>query len=120
MRPATPVLFNKTVPPQGDTINGIFVPGGTAVGWNLFPMMRSPDLWGPDAEMFRPERFMEADESTRGSMERTVELTFGHGRFGCAGKPLAMMELSKVFFEVSGIRGWQTTLSVSNLRGAAS
>lgn len=101
MRPAAPLLFQKTVPAQGDVINGVFVPGGTAVGWNLFSMMRSQEHWGPDADMFRPERFMEADEKTRASMERLVELAFGYGRYACAGKPLAFLELNKVFFEVS-------------------
>lgn len=101
MRPAAPLLFQKTVPPLGDVINGVFVPGGTAVGWNLFSMMRSQEHWGPDAEIFRPERFMEADDKTRGSMERLVDLAFGYGRYACAGKPLALMELNKVFFEVS-------------------
>lgn len=52
--------------------------------------------------MFRPERFMEAErEGHRIEMEKQVELAFGYGRWMCAGKPVAMMELSKVFFEVS-------------------
>lgn len=94
-------MFPKVVPPQGDTINGIFIPGGTGVGWNLLALMRNPDHWGPDAQLFRPERFLEVGEEKRGSMERLVELCFGYGRFACAGKPLAMMELGKTFFEVS-------------------
>lgn len=89
------------MPPEGDTINGIFVPGGTAISWNLFPLMLSEEHWGSDAAMFRPERFMDADAKTRAQMERLVELAFGSGRFMCAGKPLAFMELNKVFFEVS-------------------
>lgn len=101
MRPPVPLMFPKVVPPQGDVIDGKFIPGGTAVGWNLLSLMRSPDHWGADAELFRPERFLEVDEETRGSMERLVELVFGYGRFACAGKPLAMMELSKTYFEVS-------------------
>lgn len=101
MRPPTPIKFPKLVPPQGDEIDGKFIPGGTAVGWNLIPMMRSPRHWGHDGELFRPERFMEVDEDTRASMERLVEMVFGYGRFGCAGKPLAFMELNKVYFEVS-------------------
>lgn len=103
MRPPVPIKFPKVVPPQGDTIDGKFLPGGTAVGWNLVPMMRSPRHWGPNSEVFRPERFNEADEGTRASMERLIEMCFGHGRFACAGKPLALMELNKVYFEVSGL-----------------
>ena len=103
MRPPVPVLFPKIVPPQGDEVCGKFLPGGTAVGWNLLPMMRDPRHWGRDPDLFRPERFLEADETTRASMERSVEICFGFGRFACAGKPLAYMELYKFYFEVSHI-----------------
>lgn len=63
--------------------------------------MKSTEYFGQDPEVFRPERFMEADNKTRAEMERLVEMEFGYGRFGCAGKPLALMELNKVYFEVS-------------------
>lgn len=91
----------KTVPAGGDIIAGNFVPGGTAVGQNLFPLMRDRELWGADAGVFRPERWLEAGEEERAAMERLVDLCFGSGRFGCAGRALAWMEMGKVFFEVS-------------------
>ncbi|ROW15878.1 hypothetical protein VPNG_02637 [Cytospora leucostoma] len=100
MRPPGPTMFPKTVPPQGDEIDGKFIPGGTAVGWNLLPMLREARLWGRDPEIFRPERFSEVDDDTRASRERLVELVFGYGRFACAGKPLAQMELHKFYFEL--------------------
>lgn len=103
MRPAAPILFNKIVPPQGDVVDGVFLPGGTSVGQNLFPLMRSREHWGSDADMFRPERFLEVDNHTRVGMERLVEMVFGYGRYGCGGKPLALMELHKVIFEVSDL-----------------
>lgn len=106
MRPPAPILFNKTVPSQGDVVDGLFLPGGTVIGQNLFPLMRSHEHWGDDAELFRPERFLEADDHARASMERLVEMVFGYGRYGCAGRPLAFMELNKVFFEVSLSLGW--------------
>ncbi len=39
----------------------------------------------------------------RGSleMERAAELTFGAGRYTCAGKTIAFLELNKIFAEVS-------------------
>lgn len=101
MRPPVPTMFPKVVPPQGDEIDGKFIPGGTAIGWNLMPMMRSPHYWGHDPDVFRPERFLEVDEKVRMSMERNVDMVFGYGRYGCAGKPLAIMELNKIYFEVS-------------------
>lgn len=101
MRPPVPTMFPKVVPPQGDEIHGKFIPGGTAIGWNLMPMMRSPLYWGHDPDVFRPERFLEVDEKVRMAMERNVDMVFGYGRYGCAGKPLAIMELNKIYFEVS-------------------
>ncbi|KAI2640812.1 BcABA1, cytochrome P450 monooxygenase [Hypomontagnella submonticulosa] len=100
MRPPAPGLYPKSVPPEGDVIHGKFIPGGTAIGMNTSAVMRSTELFGADADLFRPERFMEADEATRGEMERNVELVFGYGRWMCAGKPVAFMELNKIYFEL--------------------
>ncbi|KAI1445272.1 BcABA1, cytochrome P450 monooxygenase [Annulohypoxylon stygium] len=100
MRPPAPGLYPKSVPPEGDVIHGKFIPGGTAIGMNTSAVMRSTDLFGADADVFRPERFMEVDEVARAEMERNVELVFGYGRWMCAGKPVAFMELNKIFFEL--------------------
>lgn len=61
--------------------------------------MRNP-IFGEDVHLFRPERFTEASDDRRAEMYRTTELIFGSGRWQCAGKSLAFMELNKVFFEV--------------------
>ncbi|KAG6364091.1 hypothetical protein INS49_005689 [Diaporthe citri] len=78
MRPPAPTMFPKVVPPQGDEIDGKFIPGGTSIGWNLVPLMRSPQHWGHDADVFRPERFMEAGEKVRMAVERDVDMVFGY------------------------------------------
>ncbi|PSN66765.1 cytochrome P450 [Corynespora cassiicola Philippines] len=93
-------LVMKEVPPQGDTIEGQFVPGGTKVGLSLWAMMRDP-MFGEDVEVFRPERWIEADGERYTKMEQTVELVFGYGRWVCLGKTVALIELNKVFVEVS-------------------
>ncbi|KAJ0298417.1 hypothetical protein Brms1b_013387 [Colletotrichum noveboracense] len=93
-------LYPKTVPPQGETIHGIFVPGGTAICMNAPAMLKSRAMFGADADLFRPERFLEVDDATRASLEREVEMAFGYGRYMCAGKPVAFMELFKTFFEL--------------------
>ncbi|KAI0206849.1 cytochrome P450 [Astrocystis sublimbata] len=100
IRPAATASFGKEVPPEGDTINGHFVPGGTAVGPNLPSLMRSKALFGPDADIFRPERYLEVDAATRSEMQRNVELVFGYGRWMCAGKAVAWVELNKTLFEL--------------------
>jgi cytochrome P450 len=98
--PAGPGIMAKVVPPEGDTINGVFVPGGTNIGHNVWSFMRSTETWGHDATLFRPERWLEASPEKRRQMERVGDLLFGYGKYKCLGMNVALMELNKVFFEV--------------------
>ncbi|TPX18688.1 uncharacterized protein E0L32_002545 [Thyridium curvatum] len=100
MRPGTPGQFPKIVPPAGETINGTYIPGGTSVGMNVPSILKLTGAFGSDVDTFRPERFLEVDEAQKVEMERTVEMMFGSGRWMCAGKPIAFMELYKTFFEL--------------------
>jgi cytochrome P450 len=63
-------------------------------------MMQRESIFGQDTQLFRPERFLECDEAKKHDMFRTVDLLFGHGRWTCAGKILAFVELNKIYFEV--------------------
>ena len=102
MVPATVIGFSKRVPAGGDTICGKFVPGGTDIMVNHYEMLRNKAVFGEDADMFRPERFIEChDEDTKARMFKVIDLSFGHGRWMCLGKVLAWMELNKLFVEVS-------------------
>ncbi len=82
-------------------INGQFVPGGTAIGWSIFGITRDKGVWGEDADQFRPERWLEVSPEKFKDMESTLELVFGYGKYQCLGKGIAMMELNKIFVEVS-------------------
>ncbi|KAI3322643.1 cytochrome P450 [Xylariaceae sp. AK1471] len=93
-------LGSKQVPEGGDVINGYYVPEGTQIGMNFFGLMRSKEIWGPDADVFRPERWLEADVDQTKRMNAVVDLDFGFGKYQCLGKPIAMMELNKVFVEL--------------------
>ena len=95
---------SKVVPPEGDYIDGKFVPGGTRILPCFGGLGRNKTVFGEDADVFRPERFLEAqreDPERAAEMRRVAEMAFGYGRFACAGKPVAMLELNKVFVEVS-------------------
>ncbi|GAP87973.1 putative pisatin demethylase [Rosellinia necatrix] len=100
IRPPATATFGKEVPSEGDTIHGHFVPAGTSVGPNLPSLMQSKIYFGGDADVFRPERFLEVPEATRTEMQRNIELVFGYGRWMCAGKTIAWLELSKAIFEL--------------------
>ncbi|KAI1418553.1 cytochrome P450 [Hypoxylon sp. FL1857] len=109
LRMRIPVTYGhyKQTPPEGDTINGIFIPGGTAIGHNSLALTRTESIFGDDVDTFRPERFLECDEEKKAEMERAIDIVFGNGRWMCAGKPIAFMELNKVFFELLRVFDFQ-------------
>ncbi|KAL2675357.1 hypothetical protein Neosp_011541 [[Neocosmospora] mangrovei] len=100
MWPPLAGLGFKQVPPEGDTINGFFVPGGTQIGQGFHAVGRSRLIWGDDADMFRPERWLLAEESELRRMTAAWDTHFGHGKYVCLGKPIALMEIHKAVFEL--------------------
>ncbi|KIW24422.1 uncharacterized protein PV07_10136 [Cladophialophora immunda] len=86
--------------PDGATINGVFIPPGTEVGVASYAVGHRKDFYGPDADTFHPERWIESDDETIKGYERINELVFGTGRSSCLGKSIALMELSKAVFEL--------------------
>lgn len=98
--PATGILSKRT-PPEGDTINGRFVPGGVDIGQCIWGVQRSKDVYGQDSMLFRPERWLEANGEQLENMEKSLGLVWGYGKYSCLGKNIAFLELNKAFFEVS-------------------
>lgn len=99
--PPTSGLFSKQVPDEGDTVHGYFLPGGTEIGQSMIGIGRQARIWGPDAEIFRPERWLEADPTTLEEMQAANDLVFSAGKYVCLGKQIAWMEMLKWFVEVS-------------------
>ncbi|GJC86193.1 cytochrome P450 monooxygenase lolP1 [Colletotrichum liriopes] len=93
-------LCAKEAPAGGDTIDGQFIPGGTRISQNVWGTLRRADVFGKDADLFRPERWIEADAAAKDKMQKTAELAFGYGRWGCAGKSVAFLELNKIYVEL--------------------
>ncbi|KAI9150680.1 Cytochrome P450 monooxygenase ABA1 [Paramyrothecium foliicola] len=100
LNPPASLLAMKQTPPEGDTIDGIFVPGGVRVAVSVKPIMLDKGLFGDDVELFRPERWLGLDPKQRRVMAESVELVFGTGRWGCSGKSVAFIELNKIFIEL--------------------
>ena len=94
-------IATKVAPPEGITVNGISIPGGTQLALHIQGMTTRKDVFGQDADIFRPERWLEANAETLKTYEKVLELTFSSGRFTCPGKSIALMETHKVVFEVS-------------------
>lgn len=50
---------DTTLPRGGgpDGLSPLFVPKGTETNYSVYAMHRNKDIWGPDAEEFKPERW---------------------------------------------------------------
>lgn len=62
--PTVPINSRRSVKdttlPRGggpDGLSPLFVPKGTETNYSVYAMHRNKDIWGPDAEEFKPERW---------------------------------------------------------------
>ena len=83
----------RLTPPGGLTIADVFVPGGVDVGIYAPVLHRRKDVFGEDADVFRPERWLETEQKTVAM--RGAIFTFSHGKYNCLGKNIARMEMYK-------------------------
>jgi len=98
-----PPLFGlkaKRAPPGGETFKGVYYPEGSEVAVCDDALCRNTAIFGQDAHLFRPDRWIVADSETRVKYRQTVDVVFGSGRFMCLGRHIAMMELHKAIVEV--------------------
>ncbi|KAE8148404.1 cytochrome P450 [Aspergillus avenaceus] len=94
IHPPIRLSFERIVPAGGMTIGGYFFPEGTVVGMNPWVINRDRAIFGIDADIWRPERWLEDPVRTR-TMENTL-LSFGTGRRICLGRNIALLELKKL------------------------
>jgi cytochrome P450 len=91
-------LLDRKVAPEGACLHGYQLPGGTLVSLNMLAA-QSDNVYGDDAQHYRPERWITDDTEHYRQMRRTMELVFGDGSTKCLGIHLAFIELSKIVFE---------------------
>ncbi|KAL8991777.1 MAG: hypothetical protein Q9169_007657, partial [Polycauliona sp. 2 TL-2023] len=100
LHPPFGLPYERVVPAPGATICGTFLPAGTVIGMSPWATHRDPALFGPDAEEWRPERWLaeeqqKGDEARIRKMENAL-LTFGAGNRSCIGKHISYLEIVKV------------------------
>lgn len=94
-------LRERVVPEGGDYLGMFHLPAGTFVGLNAWGLQLNKDVYGDNADLFYPERWLIDDPDQLHAMHQTHSLIFGHGSTKCLGTSIAMMEVAKVIFEVS-------------------
>lgn len=97
------VPFTSREAARDTTLGGQFIPKGTAILITPEITNKDPELWGPDAEKFRPERWLNIDPTTEqvlsynnsgGAISNYANLTFIHGPRSCIGQGFARAELA--------------------------
>ncbi|KAK0736206.1 cytochrome P450 [Apiosordaria backusii] len=100
LNPPAPNLFGRVIlEKEGAMIDGVHVPQGAEVCSQSYTVGRDPELYGPDAEAFKPERWLGDDEKHKAEME-AASFVFSMGPRICLGKEIAIMELYKVLPEI--------------------
>jgi len=82
----------RLVPPgTGVTIQGQHFPQGTALSVPAYTIHHSTEIWGPDADEFRPERWETITEQ-----QKAAFIPFSYGPRACVGRNVAEMELALI------------------------
>lgn len=92
--PAAGLTLERVAPPQGATVCGEFIPGGTIIGCSAWTVHRNPETFGERTEDFRPLRWVEATKEQRRVMDNSL-FTFGAGSRTCIGKNISLLEMYK-------------------------
>ncbi|XP_050079341.1 uncharacterized protein LOC126567151 [Anopheles maculipalpis] len=90
LNPSVPMIGRMSA---GDmVIDGVTIPAGTEVRFNIYVMQNDPDYY-PDADQFRPERFAEEPKPF-------TYLPFSTGIRACIGQRFAMMEMKTLLVKL--------------------
>ncbi|KAH8831701.1 cytochrome P450 [Flagelloscypha sp. PMI_526] len=87
-------LNDTVLKSKNPNVPDIFVPAGTNVAYSTYLMHRRPDLWGPDAHLFDPDRFIDNRLSTYLTPNPFIFLPFNAGPRICLGQQFAYTEAS--------------------------
>jgi len=95
MHPGSSNFQERIVPAEGATICGEFVCSGTIVGCSAVVVNRNKRVFGPNADVWYPERWLEGSTEDRSRMAARL-FHFGAGSSQCLGKNIALVEVYKV------------------------
>jgi cytochrome P450 len=97
LNPAVGLLLERVVPSQGATICGELIPGGMIVGCNAWVVHQNKQVFGDDAHIYRPERWLESEgaDPARSAKMKSSMFHFGAGARTRIGRNISLMETYK-------------------------
>lgn len=93
--PAAGLPLERITPAGGVQICDVVLPAGTNVGCNAWALHLDQELWGEDADRWRPERWIEASDAKKAEMKNSM-FAFGAGSRTCIGKNVSYLEMYKL------------------------
>jgi len=81
----------RTVVGQGITLQNHYFPPGTVLSVPAYTIHHSKEIWGPDADEFRPERW-----ETLTERQKEAFIPFSYGPRACVGRNVAEMEMALI------------------------
>ncbi|RII11429.1 hypothetical protein CUC08_Gglean005426 [Alternaria sp. MG1] len=93
IHPGAQLSLPRTVPRGGMELCGQFIPEGYTVGINAAVMHFDRRVFGQDADIFNPDRWM---DPVRANQMDKYMMSFGGGTRTCIGKNIALIELHKL------------------------
>ena len=98
--PSIPAILPQTVSSGGLVLaDGRIVPEGTAVGAAAAVINRNESVFGKDANVWNPDRWLGDNEKVK-RMDHFL-FTWGWGARQCIGKNMAMLQCCKLVLQVS-------------------
>jgi hypothetical protein len=87
-------LSKPIIAASGQTIENVFIAKGTSTSVPMAAINKMESFWGPDAEMYRPERWLDPDALINAKEMKSYRhiLSFSDGPRTCLGKGFAVTE----------------------------
>lgn len=95
-----PVIITLREAVRDTTIQGTLIPKGSLFTICPYAVNLSSSLWGPDSQVFNPERWL--GNNSGGAESNYSFLSFLHGPRGCMGQAFAKAELACLLAAVVG------------------
>lgn len=104
------ILLERTVPASGYTLpNGTKLSAGTVIGMNPWTLNFDEEIWGPEPDIFKPERWLQGESEGKEVFENRLavmkhnDFSFSYGPRVCLGRHIATLEIWKVMPTMLGL-----------------
>ncbi|KAH7112072.1 cytochrome P450 [Dendryphion nanum] len=98
IHPAVGTILPRVAPQGGLKLAGTYIPEGTEVGANAWVLHYSKNIFGEDAAVYRPERWLEPKDEN--DVRESMMFAFGGGSRSCLGKNISLLEMTKVLPQI--------------------